>query len=71
MAIRDTGSPTLLALLVGNLVMHVGGPLIDTTESFPKTGGYWAGQVIHLVLGLAIIYYMIARKPGRYARSQG
>jgi hypothetical protein len=55
----DPGSTGLYALVIGNLLMHLFGIGVDFTETFPKTGGWWGGLVVHVVFIAAFGYCLL------------
>ena len=59
LASGDRGSTALRGLVVGNLLVHIFGILIDFTETFPKTGGWWVGLVVHVIFIIAFGYYLL------------
>jgi hypothetical protein len=54
----DRGSPALLAIVVGNIAVHIINPLLDLIETFPWTAGRWASIAIHAVFLVAFGYYL-------------
>ena len=59
MSSTDRGSAALRGVVVGNLLGHISGIGIDFTETFPKTGGWWVGLVIHIVFIVAFGYALV------------
>jgi hypothetical protein len=59
-ASADRGSSAgLRAVAVANVLFHVFGIATDFTETFPKTGGWWAGMAAHVIFILAFGYCLV------------
>jgi hypothetical protein len=59
LASADRGSTALRGLVVGNLLIHILGIIIDFTETYPRTGGWWVGLVVHVIFIIAFGYYLL------------
>lgn len=67
-ASRDPGgSRALRGVLVLNLLLHLFGIGVDFTESFPKTGGWMVGTIVHVVFIVAFGWYLAKWREGEPA----
>lgn len=59
LASGDRGSNALRAVLFGNLIIHIGAPLVDLTETFERDAGWWGSMAMHALFIIAFGYCLI------------
>ena len=59
LASGDRGSSALRALLFGNLIVHIGAPLVDLTETFERDAGWWGSMTVHALFIIAFGYCLL------------
>jgi len=65
MSRNDTGSPALRAVMIGNIVLHVGGLIVDFYQysiGFVNTSGLVTGMIVHILLITGFVYYLSKMK---------
>jgi hypothetical protein len=56
LACADPGSRALRALILGNILIHIGSPLVDLTENFQRDAGWYVSLLVHLGFVIAFGY---------------
>jgi hypothetical protein len=54
-----TRSTAALAVVIGNILLHVVSIAVDFSERIPRTAGWWAGLIIHIALILAFGSFLL------------
>jgi hypothetical protein len=61
LARRDTGSPALRAVMIGNVVLHAlgwGTDIYQHLQGFVTAQGLVMGTIVHVLLGGGFLYYL-------------